>query len=284
MSLSAIRVPRARRCPPALARRAAAAMRRDGAVVLDGLFAPALLRRLAARVLSGHASGALRRQGLVRDVAGRYAAVLPFEGPFLEPALFDPPALRGLLEGLLGPDYRIGSLETVIAEPGAYEQHQHLDGALRFDTALGGKKAPFAGDLSGLPPHAVTLCVPLCEVTEENGPTAIWAGSHREALRAKPSSEAAIRRKYRQERVAGPLGRAFFFDYRVFHCGTANLTREARPVLMLVFCRPWFRDQNLAEVHPRLVISPRALARLTPARRELFALAPSARRPLWRKR
>ena len=259
-----------------------AAMAKDGAVVLDGLFPRPLLERLRRRVLGLHASGALRRRGLVRDVAGRYAAVLPFEGPFLDARFFDGPRLRAMLDALLGADRRVSSLETVIALPGAYEQHQHIDGPIRFDTAAGGRRRPFPRDLPGLPPYAVTLCVPLCDVSEENGPTAIWAGSHREALKPRPAGEAAIRRKYREAHVVGPLGRAFLFDYRVFHCGMPNLTREPRPLLMLVFCRPWFRDQNLADVHPRLLVSPRALARMPPRRRELFALAPAARRALWR--
>ena len=284
MSLTTIRLARGRRAGPAAARRASAAMRRDGAVVLDGLFPLALLRRLRARVLSLHRSGALRRRGLVRDIAGRYAAVVPFEGPFLEPAFYAAPALRGLLDALLGPEHRISSLEAVVALPGAYEQHQHIDGPIRFEVSVGGARRPYGGDLSGLPPYAVTLCVPLCDVAEDNGPTAIWAGSHREALRAAPAPEAAIRRRYREEHVVGPMGRAFFFDYRVFHCGMPNMTAEPRPVLMLVFCRSWFRDQNLADIHPRLVIGRRALARMPSARRELFALAPAARRALWSPR
>ncbi len=248
-------------------------MARDGAVIVDGLFPKPLLEKMRKRVLALHQKGVLRRRGLVRDIAGRYAAVLPFEGPFLDRRFYANPALHSLLAGLLGKDYRISSLETVIALPGAYEQHQHIDGALRLD--------PHKGKLPDLPPHAVTLCVPLCDVGEDNGPTAIWAGSHREALRARPASERAIRRKYREEHVVGPMGRCFFFDYRVFHCGMPNMTAEVRPVLMFVFCRPWFRDQNLADVHPRVVIEKRDLARVPARNRELFLLAPTARRALW---
>jgi ectoine hydroxylase-related dioxygenase (phytanoyl-CoA dioxygenase family) len=223
----------------------------------------------------------LRRRALVRDIAGRYAAVLPFEGPFLDRRFYAAPALRALVAGLLGPDHRISSLETVIAMPGAYEQHQHVDGPIRFDVAAGGSTRRYKGNLSDLPPYAVTLCVPLCDVAEDNGPTAIWAGSHRAALLPKPPGEARVRRDYREEHVTGPMGRCFFFDYRVFHCGMPNMASEVRPVLMMVFSRPWFRDQNLADVHPRLVISPRNLARVPRGARDLFLLAPASRRALW---
>ena len=256
-------------------------MERDGAVAFGGLFPAPLLKKLRADVLRRHETGELRRRGLVRDIGGRYAAVLPFEGPFLDPRFYASPALHEMLGALLGSDYCIGSLETVVAMPGANRQHQHIDGPLRFDRSIRGKKRGFRGDLSALPPYAVTLCVPLCDVDEDNGPTAIWPGSHRTALRPKPPSEARIAREFPVERMVGKLGRAFFFDYRVFHGGTANLTREPRPVLMFVFTRSWFRDPNLADVFPRVVITKRGLERVPERHRRLFMLAPAARRALW---
>lgn len=274
----------ARKPSARLLRKVRSAMERDGAVAFGGLFPRPLLKRLRSEVLRRHASGELRERGLVRDIAGRYAAVLPFEGPFLDPRFYANPALHEMLGVLLGSSYCIGSLETVVAEPGAVSQHQHIDGPLRFDRVIGGKKRGFPGDLSGLPPYAVTLCVPLCDMNEDNGPTAIWPGSHRAALRAKPPSEARVAREFPEERMVGAFGRSFFFDYRVFHGGTANLAREPRPALMFVFTRTWFRDPNLNEVHPRVVIAKRDLRRIPERHRRLFMLAPAARRALWERR
>lgn len=262
-------------------RRVRARMARDGAVAFEALFPLPLLKKLRVEVLRRHASGELRARGLVRDIGGRYAAVLPFAGPFLDTRFFAEPRLHAMLGALLGTSYCIGSLETVIAMPGAGRQHQHIDGPIRFDRALRGKKRAYRGDLSDLPPYAVTLCVPLCDVDEDNGPTAIWPGSHRAALRAEPPSEAAVARDYPEEHMTGPLGRAFFFDYRVFHGGMPNDTREPRPVLMFVFTRSWFRDPNLADVHPRVVIAPKDLRRIPARHRPLFMLAPTSRRVLW---
>jgi len=262
-------------------RKVRAAMERDGAVAFDGLFPLPVLRRLRAEVLRRHDSGELRARGLVRDIAGRYAAVLPFEGPFLDARFYANPRLHAMLGALLGSSYCIGSLETVVALPGATRQHQHIDGPLRFDRAVGGRKIGFAGDLSALPPYAVTLCVPLCDVDEDNGPTAIWRGSHRTALRARPPGEAQVARDFPVEHMVGEFGRSFFFDYRVFHGGMPNLSREPRPVLMFVFTRSWFRDPNLVDVFPRVVITRRNLARVPERSRHLFMLAPAARRSLW---
>lgn len=265
-------------------RRIRAAMERDGAVAFSNLFPKPLLERMRRVVLRRHEAGELRERGLVRDIGGRYAAVLPFEGPFLAPEFYANPRLLEAIAGLLGSTHCIGSLEAVIALPGSSRQHQHVDAPLRFDRVVGARKLAFPGDLSKLPPYAVTLCVPLCDVTEENGPTAIWPGSHRTALRARPPGERAIARAYPAERMVGDFGRSFLFDFRVFHGGTPNLSPEPRPILMLVFTRSWFRDPNLAEVFPSVVISKRSLARVPERHRCLFMLAPEARRRLWEKR
>lgn len=256
-------------------------MERDGAVAFSNLFPPAVLKRARREVLRRHASGELLKRGLVRDIAGRRTSVLPFEGPFLERAFYANPRVLAAMAALLGSDFCIGSLEAVIALPGAYDQHQHIDGPIRFDRTIGRRKTPYAGDFSGLPPYAVGLAVPLCDVDEENGPTAIWAGSHRTSLRARPPGARETARKHRVELMTGPFGHAYAFDYRTFHGGTANRSRDERPLLMLVFTRAWFRDPNQNEVFPSVVISRRNLAKVPARHRGLFLLAPAARRTLW---
>jgi ectoine hydroxylase-related dioxygenase (phytanoyl-CoA dioxygenase family) len=250
-------------------------LERDGLAVFDKLFPLSLLRKLRAEVLRRHESGELRRRGLVRDIGGRYTAVLPFEGPFLSPALYANPLLLKLLPALLGEHYRLSSLEAVISLPGSSEQYQHIDGPVRFDRK-GGRPL----DLSALPPYALALATPLCDATEENGPTVLWAGSHRAALRPRLPSERAIRAEFKEKRMVGPFGRSYLYDYRTFHRGTPNMSREPRPLLMMVFTRSWYRDPNLAEVSHGLAISKKGLAKIAPRHRFLFALAPAARRTL----
>lgn len=273
MSLKAVRA--------ADARAVVRAMETDGAVRIGPLFPPALLGRMRDAVLRRVRSGELERKGLVRDVGGRYAAVVPLEGPFLDPRFYANPSLTRALGALLGPGFVLSSLETVVARPGAGRQHQHVDGPMRFDRLLGGRKVPYRGDLSKLPPYAVSLYVPMCDVTEENGPTAVWAGSHKAALSPRPPGEAAVGRRYRLERMEGPLGSAFLFDYRVFHGGMPNWSRDPRPLLIAVFTRPWYRDPNQNEVFPSLALSPRDYARIPDRHKPLFMLAPAARRRLW---
>jgi ectoine hydroxylase-related dioxygenase (phytanoyl-CoA dioxygenase family) len=271
----------ARRPSARVLRRVRRAMERDGAVAFQGLFPMPLLKKVRAEVLRRHESGELRERGLVRDIGGRYAALLPFEGPFLERAFYANPRLHAMLGVLLGPGYCIGSLEAVISLPGSSRQHQHIDGPIRFDRAIGKTRRRFSGDLSNLPPYALTLCVPLCDLDEINGPTALWPGSHRAALRARPPSAAEVARRHRVELMSGKFGRSFLFDYRTFHGGEPNLSREPRPLLMFVFTRSWYRDPNLTDVFPHVVISKRDFEKIPPRDRTLFMLAPSARRAVW---
>jgi ectoine hydroxylase-related dioxygenase (phytanoyl-CoA dioxygenase family) len=265
-------------------RKVRSAMERDGAVAFTNLFPLPLLKAARREVQRRHESGELLKRGLVRDIAGRRTSVLPFEGAFLKPAFYANPRVLEIMASLLGGSHCIGSLEVVVALPGAYRQHQHIDGPLRFDRTIGGKKRPYRGDLSGLPPYAVGLAVPLCDVDEDNGPTAIWRGSHRVALRARPPGASEVGRKYPEEHMVGDFGSAYLFDYRVFHGGTENNSCEPRPLLMLVFTRSWFRDPNLDEVFPSVVIAKRDLDRVPERHRALFMLAPAARRALWVKK
>jgi ectoine hydroxylase-related dioxygenase (phytanoyl-CoA dioxygenase family) len=273
----------AKRPSAAELRRVRRGMERDGAVKFARLFPLPILKAARREVLRRHASDELKKNGLVRDIAGRRTTVVPFEGPFLSPGFYANPKVLAVVESLLGAHWCIGSLEVVVALPGAYRQHQHVDGPLRFDRVVGGRKTGFAGDLSKLPPYAVAFAVPLCDVTETNGPTAIWPGSHRTALRAKPPGGAEVARKFPVELMTGDFGSAYLFDYRVFHGGTPNLSSEPRPLLMFVFTRSWFRDPNLADVSHGVAISRRNLDRVPVRHRASFMLAPAARRALWKK-
>ena len=89
-------------------------------------------------------------------------------------------------------------------------------------------------------------------------------------------------RRFPRALMTGRFGFSYLYDYRLFHRGTPHYGREPRPLLMSVFTRSWYRDPNQAEVSPSVVISNREYARVPARLRRLFALAPAARRELWR--
>ena len=100
--------------------------------------------------------------------------------------------------------------------------------------------------------HSLVVFLPLCDLNEENGPTAFLPGSHQrwtsDALEAEADAPGSS--------TAGApaildvdAGDAILFDSRTQHAGGANRSQRARPVLYLVFARPWFDEQ----MHRQLV-------------------------------
>ena len=78
------------------------------------------------------------------------------------------PKVLQILKGLLGDDLVLNSYTSVISLPGAKDQGLHSDGATLFDDSIA----------SELPPHAVTVAIPLIDINHECGSTAVWSESH----------------------------------------------------------------------------------------------------------
>ena len=87
-----------------------------------------------------------------------------------------------------------------------------------------------------LPVYAVNVAVPLIDVDTRMGPTGVWLGSHR-----WPGHEAQI-----ETMTVAPLqrGDCMLLDYRTLHAGLPNASRQARPIIYMVYARPWFFDNS----------------------------------------
>ena len=102
------------------------------------------------------------------------------------------------------------------------------------------------------PAHSLVVFLPLCDLNETNGPTSFLPGSHQrwtsDALEAEadaPGSSSAGAPAI----LDVDAGDAVIFDSRTQHAGGANRSQRARPILYLVFARPWFDEA----MHRRLV-------------------------------
>ena len=102
------------------------------------------------------------------------------------------------------------------------------------------------------PAHSLVVFLPLCDLSETNGPTSFLPGSHQrwtsDALEAEadaPGSSSAGAPAI----LDVDAGDAIVFDSRTQHAGGANRSKQARPILYLVFARPWFDGA----MHRRLV-------------------------------
>ena len=163
---------------------------------------------------------------LVRRDGGRYDVRVrcgdaPYADLFRHEAIL--PAARAALGG---GDVVLLYSGVMVARAGAAEdQKWHKDGDHLF--AEGGDQ----------PPHALTVFIPLQDLTPSNGPTEFRLGSHRRSAESPP-------KRSRRSPVAPTCARgsALLFDYRVDHRGLANRSDADRLVVFMAYARPWFRD------------------------------------------
>jgi ectoine hydroxylase-related dioxygenase (phytanoyl-CoA dioxygenase family) len=196
----------------------------------------------------------------VRVGDGRYMVTLSLDPPFDHPALFASPPLLAVARGALGTDAIINSLAVVIALPGALDQRVHVDHGMLFP-----QDEPAS---SAAPSYALTAIIPLLDLDASTGSTEVWArGAHSLApdqwlSKVEGSTVLPLR-----------VGDAALIDYRVCHAGTANPGLVPRPILYVVYSRPWFRDADNFSEMPPLRVTPQHLANMAHEYRALFASA-----------
>jgi ectoine hydroxylase-related dioxygenase (phytanoyl-CoA dioxygenase family) len=200
-----------------------------------------------------------KRHG-IRVGGGRYMVTLNLNPPFDNPALFASPPLLAIARATLGVDAIINSFAVVIALPGAEAQRVHVDHGMLFP---GDEAASMAA-----PPYALTAIIPLLDLDASTGSTEVWPRGPNMArpdlwLDKQPGSTV----------LDLSLGDAVLIDYRVCHGGTPNPGLVPRPVLYVVYSRPWFRDADNFSEMPPLRVSAQHLANMAPEYRSLFATA-----------
>jgi ectoine hydroxylase-related dioxygenase (phytanoyl-CoA dioxygenase family) len=207
--------------------------------------------------LCGFDADATKRQG-VRVGDGRYMVTVNLNPPFDRPELFASPPVLAIARATLGGDAIINSLTVVVALPGAEAQRPHVDHRMLFPSDEAASMIA--------PPYALTAIIPLLDLSVATGSTEVWPRGPRMATpdlwdgKLPGSTVLPLAR--------GDVG---VIDYRVCHGGTANLGLEPRPILYIVYSRPWFRDsENFSEIPP-LRVSAQHLANMPAQYRQLFA-------------
>lgn len=246
--------------------RAAHGFRVHGALQLERCLDPALIDRLQQAFVRDYASR--DRDEIERSCLkvghGRYMFSLRLEPPFMDPALYANPRIYPVLQRLLGEDCVIQSVGAVCAYPGAPVQHVHRDHPPLFAEA-GGLNAFF-------PPYALHVVVPLIDLDEATGTTALWEGSHR--IRTRSEEQRWSRAEL--ERLEGAVlpwperGDCYLMDFRLRHAGTANRSDGPRTILYLVYSRRWFQDRKNYDLQEPLLIEREEYDRIPPAYRALF--------------
>ena len=173
---------------------------------------------------------------------------------FGDPMVYANPYVLALVRKVLGADAILEAFGAVVSLPGSAPQHVHADGRALFNSEIS----------SLLPSHALTFALPLIEMNETHGSTAIWAGSQRWAKHKDdaPSEVPTI-----------PSGSGMMWDFRTYHSGTPNRSNQARPMLYMTYARPWFRDplNFWKEGQRRLIFGAGFVESLTDDTRPLFS-------------
>lgn len=140
--------------------------------------------------------------------------------------------LRPLVDRVLGADAVLAYVGLVSSGPGSVAQPWHADGVPLFP-----------GD-HALPAHALNCFAPIVDVSRPMGPTEFVPGSHNPGPVARALA-AALARGREPADVFSPelsVGDVLVYDQRTVHRGVPNRTNTERPILYLLFARPWFRE------------------------------------------
>ena len=140
--------------------------------------------------------------------------------------------LRPLVDRVLGDDAKLAYVGLVSSGPGSVAQPWHADGV------------PLFRGSNDLPAHALNCFAPLVNVSRRMGPTEFVPASHKPGPVAR-ALETALQRGREPADVFSPelsVGDVLVYDQRTVHRGVPNRTKDERPILYLLFARPWFRE------------------------------------------
>lgn len=165
------------------------------------------------------------------DIGDRRKMVtIGLDGAFGAHDYYAPPKIFPLLEFLLSEKLIVAAMGCVISFPGSQDQHRHCDHPNIYYPGFG--YAGIEHVIARGAPYAITMGLPLVPITDRNGGTRFWPGSHLSVETAQG----------RGLDVRTQLGTCYLFDYRIKHHGIANRSDKPRMLLYNIYTQPWFRD------------------------------------------
>ncbi len=177
--------------------------------------------------------------------------------PYVSAELVANPLIESVVAAVLGRGAWLGFYSGNVNLPGSVHQPLHYDRPFSWRTKEKAKK-----DGQSWPPPTTTLScsVALTDLTEENGATEIYPGTHLEtAVTEWPMGERVsnhpelIEQWGPPQRMVVPAGGICFRDPRMWHRGMPNPSAKARPMIALTYhaerCRH-FRGRLIKNMEP----------------------------------
>ncbi len=235
---------------------AASMFNRYGVLQVDNAFPVDLIQRLRDAFFERYTSYFRKddHPDALRLGDRRYMLTVDMEEPFNDPALFASPLVLPIFQKLLGDDCVVGAFTSVISLPGSKNQSLHKDHPALYPSTRWHHR---------LPSFAIQLIVPLVPLDDVVGTTRVIKGSH-----TVPASDA---KKMEMQDPFVPLGSCLINDYRLSHHGLGNRSNKVRPILTIIYNRPWFRDYVNYSKQPPLRVGDEQYDRLPKEHRKMFS-------------
>ena len=174
------------------------------------------------------------------EVGGRrFMFPLSLSGGFGEPLVYANPLVVALVRSILDTDAILEAYGAIASLSGSEAQHIHRDGPHLFSSEIS----------TLLPAHALTFALPLVEMNDLRGTTALWPGSHRWK---------SMNNEIAPEIPTIQPGSCLLWDFRLYHSGTENRSGHPRPMVYATYARRWYQDpvNFTKETMQRLVFDP----------------------------
>jgi ectoine hydroxylase-related dioxygenase (phytanoyl-CoA dioxygenase family) len=215
---------------------------KDGYCVLENHFSPAVLEHWNERFMPLLRSYIDSGGSTVGRGAARYYVTLPFTEPFADPSIYEDEDILSIVEGLVGEDFVMCQLATDSPLLGSDHQEIHRDAP------------PLFPDFEiETPPFQLALNFPLVDVTPENGPFEVAAGTH--LLTKKERQLKMERGEIQLEPVYMKRGDVMIRDVRALHRGTPNRTPIPRPMVVIGYSRKWLLRPEVSIEIPRTMLN-----------------------------
>ena len=166
---------------------------------------------------------------------------------------FSHPRVLAAIEHVIGPRFKLSSLDCRMALPGQGHQAFHADWR------------------SGVEPGDYYVCNSmwlLDDFTEENGATRVVPGSHRSGKHPKDALEDATQHHPEEIQLIAAAGTVIVFNSHLWHAGGLNQTGSPRHGMLAYYCR---RDHKQL-TDQRKFIHPETHARLSEAQRYILSI------------
>lgn len=226
--------------PPEMEALGAALFEQYGTLQIDNAFAPEDIAQLHDLFMERYEAYFREddHPDALRLGDKRYMLTVDFDGALGQPGVVGAPMVLPLIRKLLGDECVLGAYTAVISLPGSADQRLHKDHPALF---------PDTEWHHSLPCFAAQIIIPLVPLNEMTGTTRFYKGTHRQATDEAEAMGA-------QDPLL-PLGSCLLNDYRCAHRGVGNQSDQVRPILTLIFNRPWFRDFRNYAQQPSLRIT-----------------------------